>query len=382
MNQRKKNILFTSSWFPSKSHRTLGNFVQRHAEAVALSNNVHVLYIAFSPAQQQNFIIEDHIELNVNITIVYCKPAGLFNPLRKWRGFLLGIKHLIKNKQFAFDVVHHNVIWRDGWQPWLIHRKYKIPYIITEHWTGFDKATRGKAPILLRPFARFFSRKASMLCPVTQNLADNMKSFGINGNYRIVPNVVDMELFHITPKPQENVRFLHVSSLINDHKNISGILRAWKKAISENPNMHLTIGGDGPWQFFQQESQQLKIPTESITFFGEKSWAGIAELMQQSHCLILFSNYENLPCVIVESLASGMSIISTRVGGISEHINPERGILIRKKDEEGLIQAILKTTETYKSIDSNKLRGYAQSHFSKQQISKAFDEAYNETLRG
>jgi len=358
----------------------LGNFVQRHAEAVALLHNVHVLYVTNSPNQKESFVIEDHEELGVKITIVYCKPIGVFNRLRKWRGFLLGLKRLNERHQYLFDLVHHNVIWKDAWQPWLIHRKYKTPYIITEHWTGFDKAARGKAPLLLKPFAKFFGRKASALCPVTENLAANMRAFGLEGKYHVVPNVVDIDLFQFKEKPTDRVHFLHVSSLIDEHKNVTGILRAWKRAIEKNPAMQLTIGGDGPWEFFQKEAQRLQIPSNSITFFGEKKWAEIADLMQQSHCLILFSNYENLPCVIVESLASGVSVISTDVGGIAEHINLERGILVHKQAEKQLAEAILQYAQDYRDIDRSTLRNYAEQHFSKQTIARAFDAVYNSAL--
>ncbi len=40
-----KNILFLSSWFPSKVHSTLGNFVKYHALSASKFNNIHVLYI-------------------------------------------------------------------------------------------------------------------------------------------------------------------------------------------------------------------------------------------------------------------------------------------------------------------------------------------------
>ncbi len=380
MNSTRKNILFTSSWFPSKSHATLGNFVQRHAEAVALKNNVHVLYITFSKHQKERFLIENYEELGVKITIVYCRPAGFLNPLRKRKGFILGLQHLIEKQNFSFDLVHHNVIWKDGWQPWLINRRLKKPYIITEHWTGFDKNARKNVPLLLKPLAKLFASKASAICPVTENLAQNMKAIGIEGNYRVVPNVVDTELFQLTQKPIDQVRFLHVSSLVDAQKNISGILRSWKKAIDQNPNMHLTIGGDGPWLPYASLLEELSIPQQSISFFGEKKWSEIAELMQDSHCLLMFSNYENLPCVIVEGLASGMFILSTNVGGIAEHIQSERGTLILPNDENGLTEAILQYAGEFSNTKTAALRTYAQEHFSRPMIADAFDAVYEEIL--
>lgn len=358
----------------------MGNFVQRHAEAVALLNNVQVLYVTFSPNQKERFRIEESEELGVKITIVYCRPAGIFNPLRKRKGFIIGLRHLIELRNYSFDLVHHNVLWKDGWQPWLIHRKKGTPYIITEHWTGFDKNARKDVPFLLKPLAKLFTSKASTLCPVTENLAQNMRAMGIEGNYKVVPNVVDTNLFHLVEKPTDKVRFLHVSSLVDAQKNISGILRSWKKAISQNPNMHLTIGGDGPWEPYQSLLTELDIPEKSISFFGEKKWSEIAELMQQSHCLLMFSNYENLPCVIVESLASGMYVISTKVGGIAEHIQSERGTLIQATNEAELEKSILDFAENFNTTQPSLLRHYAENNFSKPVIAKAFDKVYKEVL--
>lgn len=372
--------MFLSSWFPSKVHPTLGNFVQRHAEAVALRHQVHVLYVTASPHQKERIEIENKEEEGVNITIVYYRKSLLLNFFRKRKAFRTGLRYIRNEAKFDFELVHHNVIWKDIWQAWYIHKKFNTPYIITEHWTGFDKS-RGNMPFLLKPYSRFFTSKASAICPVTQNLAENMQSAGIWGKYQVVPNVVDTYLFQLVPKPDGNVRFLHVSSLNDAQKNISGILRVWKEAIQHNPNIHLTIGGDGPWEPYQDLLKELAIPERNISFFGEKTWAEISELMQQSHCLLMFSNYENLPCVIVESLASGMFVISSDVGGISEHINRERGILVNPGEKAELLKAILQFSLEFKSVDSKQLRNYAINHFSKPVIADAFTEVYENALK-
>ena len=43
-SNHRLRILFLSSWYPSQEHRTLGNFVQRHAQAVAKLHDVSVIY--------------------------------------------------------------------------------------------------------------------------------------------------------------------------------------------------------------------------------------------------------------------------------------------------------------------------------------------------
>lgn len=372
MSQKRLSILFTSGWYPSKAHTTVGNFVLRHAEAVTTACDVWVLYVASMPQWQGPPKIEEHCEKNVNTAIVYCR-SGFF---AKRKAFIKGAYHLIRSKKIQFDVVHHNVLWPHGWQPRWLHSKFNLPYIVTEHWTGFDTINAHKRHPLLLWMSRFGARKASFLCPVTLDLQQKMIDFGIHGNYRVVPNVVDTRLFSLATPEGSAIRFLHVSSLVDEHKNISGLLRVWKKVSDVLPNVHLTLGGDGPIEYWQQHAASLGIRSDSIDYFGETTWEGVAQKMESSHALVLFSNYENLPCVIVEALACGLPVISTGVGGISEHITEERGILVDRGDEDELQHAIATMTETIHTYDKSKLRNYALERFSNEAVAAEFEKLY------
>jgi glycosyltransferase involved in cell wall biosynthesis len=371
------NILFLSSWFPGKHHRTLGNFVQRHAEAVATKHQVHVLHVVYTNTFEANYTIEDTEHLGVKMTHVYVRKKP-FQPWRKFIGFKKGLAHLQAKNAFHFDVVHLNVIWSDGWQALYLKKFFQLPYIITEHWTGYNKTLRPNTPMRVKWLAKPVAAGAACICPVSEDLANSMRQFGLKGTYKVVPNVVDTDLFVLQEKPNQTLQFLHVSSLVDDQKNITGILKAWKEACSKRTNIHLTLGGDGPWEHWKEESTKLGIPEESISFFGELPWSGIAALMQQSHALLLFSRYENLPCVIVEALASGMQVVSSRVGGIAEHISNERGVLVTSENHEELVSALVHFNLA--DINPKALREYAVNHFSKPAIAHAFTEVYQQAL--
>ena len=377
MSQKRLSILFTSGWYPSKAHTTVGNFVQRHAEAVASMCDVWVLYVTSMPEWIGPPKIEEHCEKNVNTAIVYCRP-GFFS---KRKAFIKGAYHLIRSKNIHFDAVHHNVLWPHGWQPRWLLSKFNLPYLVTEHWTGYDPINANKRHPLLLWMSKFGARKASFLCPVTLDLQQKMIDFGIHGNYQVIPNVVDTSLFSLAKTNSACVRFLHVSSLIDGHKNISGILRVWKKISDQLPTVHLTLGGDGPVEFWQQQAAKLGIRADSIEFFGEISWEGVARKMEDSHALLLFSNYENLPCVIVEALACGLPVISTRVGGISEHISMERGILLERGDEDALANAIETMASTIHHYDKEALRRYSVERFSNEAVAQAFHNLYEKMIQ-
>ncbi|MFN0031896.1 MAG: glycosyltransferase [Flavobacteriales bacterium] len=381
MSSQPLSILFTTSWFPGKAHHTLGNFVQRHAEAIALHHQVHVLYIsALSGATSTT--IEDTNENGVNITRVYFKP-GVGNQLRCRLAFSKGLHHLLNEKALSFDLVHHNVIWPSGWQALRLKRQHSIPYIITEHFTIYDLLARQDQPLLLKWFSKKIARHAAALCPVSDDLGKKMQRYGLQGLYITVPNVVDTMLFKPgTTATDGATQFIHLSSLWDAQKNISGILKAWKNASDENPNIHLHIGGDGDFQHWQNVSHQLGINPHCIAFFGEKNPAEVAALMQQVQCLIQFSHFENLPVVILEAMACGLYVISSDVGGISEHIKPERGILIKPDDVAALAENILQIAKDNVQFDSLRIREYAVAHFSRAAIAARYTAVYREVLAG
>ena len=71
-----KNVLFLSSWFPSRVHTTLGNFVKYHAHSSAKFNNIFVLYIVADDSIK-NYELVTSNENNLVITTVYFKRGFL-----------------------------------------------------------------------------------------------------------------------------------------------------------------------------------------------------------------------------------------------------------------------------------------------------------------
>ena len=87
-----KSILFLSSWYPSRVHSTLGNFVNYHAQSVSLKHNVNILYI--TPDKDVGSYELDHFKNeNLTTTIVYFKK-GYFKYINYWLAFLKGLNSL------------------------------------------------------------------------------------------------------------------------------------------------------------------------------------------------------------------------------------------------------------------------------------------------
>ena len=180
------------------------------------------------------------------------------------------------------------------------------------------------------------------MLPVCNYLKQNLIKNGFTTQYEIVPNVVDTSIFHVkTKKKKETIKFLHISSLNFEQKNIVGILRTLVKLKKTTPKFSFYFGGEGTKeemisiQKFIEKSDLLN----EVRLLGNLTSTEVAYYMQQADCFVLFSNYENQPCVIVESFACGLPVIATNVGGISEFLPTNFGFLIQPSNERQLLNA-------------------------------------------
>ena len=82
----------------------------------------------------------------------------------------------------------------------------------------------------------------------------------------------------------------------------------------------------------------------------------------------------------MEAFASGLPVLSTAVGGISEILSPERGILISQGDEDALLQGMNTMLDHCHEYDHEAIRQYALSTFSNDIIGRQILEAYKEVV--
>lgn len=380
MPEEKLRVLFLSSWFPTRIIPTLGNFVQRHAEAVALKHHVTVLVIQKDVALS-TFEIQDETNKKVRIIRVYYPQGNII--FQKRKALKKGIEYLRDSGGFHFDIAQLNMVWKEGWQAVYLKKKYNIPFVISDNWTGYHIDQRAPLPWHIRFYMTWVANQAELLLPVTKHLEKAMKRLGFKKPALIVPNVVHTDIFSLNENNIQDscIRFIHISHLDNNHKNIIGILRAWKTFSDQQENVHLEIGGDGSIEKLQSWIDETGIKPESISTFGCLTSNEVAFKMQTKDALVLFSNYENLPLVIIEAMACGLQVIATNVGGVAEHIsNRPPHHLIEPRDSSALLTA-LEGIKKLSLEEKIQVRNYAVDKFSAPVIAEAFHHAYLKALK-
>lgn len=387
----KLNILFLSSWYPNRVLPTLGNFVQKHAEAVALRANVVALFVCSDTNNKQKYeVVESTINGVFTINVYYKKVthsipflSQLQKANRYIKAHLIGLK-IVNQKFNRIDLVHHNILYPAGIIAWYLKKFKGIPYIITENWTGYLPSKNTPRSWIERVLSKKIARNANFITPVSKDLRDAMIKLGFDTNYEIIYNVTDTKLFYpAETKKDGKIKIVHISTLDDAHKNISGMLRVSEKLSKLRSDFEIWFIGDGDSTPHIKTATDLKIYNNFAFFDGTKSTKEVAEIMRNAHCFLLFSNYENLPCVMVEALASGIPIVSSTAGGIPEHITENLGYLVKPLDESALLDVLNKAIDNIKSgkYNSKELSNYAVNNFSYEKVGEKFIELYERILK-
>ncbi len=376
MVKKKLHILFLCGWYPSRVLPNNGDFIQRHAEAVGEHNSVSVLHIISDHSLKVDVEIKIASINNVETYIAYIKIVK--NPIKKLLLFRKAFK-LLLNQVENFDIVHLNKLFPFGFFALYLKWFLKKPFIISEHWTGYHYPLSNNISKIELFFSRLITKRASFICPVSDNLKKSMVNLGLKGNYHRVPNVVDCNLFKPIKQKHEVFTIIHASSMNDPHKNISGIIRSIKEFSLVVDTFQFLLIGDGSFRY-QGLIEKLGL-NKKVKILDHLTHKEIATQIDKAHVFVLFSNYENLPCVILESFSCGTPVISTDVGGISEYFPENFGFLIKPKDEKALTNALLKVHNSF-SPDRSDMHNYAIHHFSKESISNQFNSIYQKALNG
>lgn len=365
-----------------------GNFIQQHAKAISQHCNVAALHI-IANKQDKKFEVETTENEGVLEVIVYYKKIKGSSPIHKYQKLKrrheahISGYHEILNTLGKIDLTHLNVTFPAGLFGLYLKQRHKIPYIITEHSTAYLPSSTHQFSKIETKWIKKIGANASLICPVSQGLADSMKQFGVNNTYEVVPNVVNTTIFKLNSprKASDKIKILHISNLRDEQKNITGILNVIKKLSDSHKNFTLTILGEGDVEHYKQKAVSLKIPENVIRFESEKTTTEVAELINNNDLFLLFSNYETFSVVIAEAWACGLPVITSKCGGLTETITKENGVQVNVGDEAELLNKLnlmLNQIATYNSEVISKQFG---NKFSYETVAKTFLTIYERTLK-
>lgn len=237
-----------------------------------------------------------------------------------------------------------------------VARKLGIPLACMFH--GYDVSRLMTEKKWIRAYNRLFE-KGALFMAVSEFLADKIRKFsGQKINPHIVYNGVNLSLFkpvqRVIAEDNMRINLIFVGRLV-EKKDPLGLLCAFElalKKVKSGITLRLLIIGDGPLKKEVIERARKLGVSDHVVIEGEIESSKIPGLMRQAHIYVQHSitaadgDTEGLPVSILEAVATGLPVVSTRHSGIPEQvIHGETGYLVDEGDLEGMASAIVELAE-------------------------------------
>lgn len=357
MKNPRKHILFLCSWFPNREKPLEGNFILKHATYIQRFADVHLCFARSSKENKTKFEVEESNIEGVKITKVYYRSSSL--PLLK---SFINLKRYIKALKIAYakgernyDLAHVNVAFPAGLFALHLKRKYKLPYIITEHWSGYLSATKlyEKSSLFVKKLHQNIFKEAQKVFTVSKTLGEALQQNQLINEFDTLPNYIDLDLFQPQSEKLSKFTFVHVSTVDEATKNFSGILQALAQLKEEGLGFQFNLVVEANTEQVKAKLNEYGL-SDLTKLYSYIDAAKVAELMGQSHCLIQFSNFETFSIVMAEAWLTGLPCVYSKCGGLTDVQDPTLGIQVTPKQVDELVNALRKvmlSIENYSPIE-------------------------------
>jgi colanic acid/amylovoran biosynthesis glycosyltransferase len=195
--------------------------------------------------------------------------------------------------------------------------------------------------------------------------------------------------FSIRQFPKDGpVRLLCVARLV-EKKGVGYLLEAVSCLYKSGYNIHLDILGDGPLKTdYIKQIEQLSI-SKITRIHGSLAKLSVVQFLQNSHILVHPSikgtnnEEEGIPNVIKEAMLTGLPVIATRTGGISELVEDGKsGFIIPEKNVDALVEKIIyliEHPEIWPQIGSAG-RAHVEANYDSDKLNDRLVEIYQQLI--
>jgi len=377
-------ILWLASWYPSKTEPYNGDFIQRHAIAISRYRYIVVLHTIHDPAAESAVYYEVSVQQNLVEIIIYFRdtiPAGgIIDRLQYNIAFFRHTKHFITElfKKSSLPLfVHVQVPMKMGKIALWIKKNWNLSFLVSEHSASYVKEAPDNyfsRSIYYRNNVKRIFKEALAVTNVSATVGKILQqTFNIR-QFFIIRNVVDENLFYFKNRIPLRFRFIHVSTMTYQ-KNFEGLIKAFEIFSNDRNDIELVLAGPISAEGIKRVNESSAHSKIIVT--GEVPHKEIASLMQESDAFVLFSRYENFPCVIIEALCCGLPVITSSAGGAGEGIDADNGIVVPSENEPALIEAMNDIINTYSRYNRTTIAENARALYSYKAIGKEFEKLYS-----
>lgn len=328
-----------------------------HRLLAGVGDDVHNVVVCYRTENLDRFPVEDLVRLRARYLTEPRLAPQASDYLRE---------------RYRPDLIHAHFGW-SGTAMLLLKQCLRIPLVVT--FGGRDLGLQMKLPHYDRLYRILLDAADQVIC-VSKDLEQRLVNAGVDpGRIRVIYRGADLREFAFVDRsqrpPDQPVTVLMVGRMV-EKKGHRHAFASLAPLVREGHDLRLVIVGEGEtYKALRRLRRQLGLKRH-VEFLGTTHHAGVREQMAKADLLLQSSitpesgDTEGIPNVIVEAQATGLPVVATRHGGISEAMRDgETGILVPERDDSAMTAALLalaKDRERRLSM-GRAARRFVESHF-------------------
>lgn len=377
-------VMMVPSWYETEDKPGKGTFFKEQAMLLQESGlTIAVAYPDLRPrlGGMRKGVFRDY---GAKVPTYYCRQSGFtaFTEQSKSarRGRMLEELYERVCRDMGKPDLVHLLSCRLGPEAAALCARHGLPLVYTEHTGGLLRSPgEGAADSVLKRCFRKTLQECDLPIAVSEDLRAQMVT--ARPDTLLIPDPVDSGHFRIMPGvvPEGPFVFAASGSLLPD-KGFEILLRGFASALPHMQGAQLRIAGTGP----QERELEVLIGelrlSENVRLTGPLPRALSPKFYNGCDCFVCASFSEPFGMPIVEALACGRPVISTRCGGPEEIVNARNGLLINAGDVLAMERALIYMYRRAKSFNPFTLREDCIRRFGKSFVCQRLVQAYGYLL--
>ncbi len=272
---------------------------------------------------------------------------------------------------------------------YIVSECYRRNIPLIAHFHGYDSSVESVLKDNLSRYQLLF-RKAAFIVVVSRAMKKKLLELGAPDS-KLVYNVYGPSNEFITIKPNYLSKKVLAVGRFVDKKAPHLTILAFLKVLRKHPEAKLTMVGDGPLLRVCQDMVKHLGISGSVAFTGVRSTEGIIALMREvslfvQHSLVAENgDSEGTPLSILESMAAGLPIVSTRHAGISDVVEEGKtGFLVNEGDVSGMAESMITLLDDVELAQKmgKAAKARYQNHFTLERHIKVLDDLIKQAIEG
>jgi glycosyltransferase involved in cell wall biosynthesis len=248
---------------------------------------------------------------------------------------------------------------------------------------------------LYRGLERSLARQTDRLIGVSSSTVEDLVRLGVapREKFSVIPLGLDLEPFASLQEGEgadlrtelgvsdDEVLFAFVGRIV-PIKRLDLLIRAFARARSGGAPVQLAVVGDGESRpEFERLASDLGVRS-AVNFLGYRR--DLPTIAAAADLAVLSSDNEGTPVWLIEAAAAGRPAIATDVGGTSEVVTPDTGVVVPPTDEAALAAAITRLAgdPELRARMGDRARKHVLSRYSIERLLSDTDALYRGLLMG